>query len=187
MARDGPGGPGARVPGSPSNAGRARGARPWLWLLGLLLALMLGHIFVVEPMRVPTDSMRPTLVPGEHVLVDKVTYRLHSPRRGELVVFELPDGGLALKRVIGLPGDRVAIRDGVLFVDGRRVQEGYVDYESVDGTFFGPLTVPRGQVFVLGDRRANSEDSRAFGPVPLVRVVGRAVCVVWPPRRLGRL
>jgi signal peptidase I len=160
----------------------------WAWVvLVLLLVLIPARVFVAEPMRVPSSSMRPTLLPGEHVLVDKVTYRLRAPRRWELVVFKLPGGELGLKRVVGLPGDRVALRDGALFIDGRRVEEPYVDYESVDGTFFGPVSVPPDRLFVLGDRRANSEDSRNFGPVSLGNVVGRAVFVIWPLGHLGPL
>lgn len=167
--------------------GDADRPRRWPWLLvGLLVALVLAWVFVAEPVRVPSSSMRPTLLPGDQVLVDKVTYRLREPRRGELVVFHPPVGdGLALKRVVALPGDRVGLRDGVLFVSGRPVREGYVDYGSVDGTFFGPVTVPAGHVFVMGDQRANSEDSRAYGAVPEDDVVGRAVLVLWPPGRAG--
>jgi len=136
-------------------------------------------------MRVPSSSMSPTLLPGDQVLVDKVTYRLREPNRGELVVFHSPVGGLALKRIVALPGDRVGVRDGVLFVNGRRVREPYVDHASVDGTFFGPVTVPAGRIFVLGDRRANSVDSRDYGAIPDGDVVGRAAFIMWPPRRVG--
>jgi signal peptidase I len=162
-------------------------SRRWPWLLvAVLAALVLAYAFVAEPMRVSSSSMRPTLLPSDQVLVDKVTYRLREPRRGELVVFHPPvGGGLALKRVVALPADRVGVRDGVLFVNGRPVREAYVDYESVDGTFFGPVTVPDGRIFVLGDRRANSEDSRAYGSVPEDDVLGQAAFVMWPPGRAG--
>jgi signal peptidase I len=172
----------------PTRRRRPIGSRTWPRVaLIALLAVIPVRLFVAEPVRIPSSSMRPTVVAGEHVLVDKLTYRLRVPRRWELVVFDLPGGELGLKRVVGLPGDRVALRDGALVVDGRRVEENYVDYESVDATFFGPVTVPRGHLFVMGDRRANSEDSRDFGPVPLADVVGQAVLVVWPPENVGRL
>jgi signal peptidase I len=152
----------------------------------LLVAVVLAWVFLAEPMRVSSTSMRPTLVPGDRVLVDKVTYRFRDPRRGELVVFHPPvGGGLALKRVVALPGDRVGVRDGVLVVNGRQVQESYVDHESVDATYFGPVIVPTGRIFVMGDRRANSEDSRVYGPVPQDDILGRAELVVWPPGRVG--
>jgi signal peptidase I len=161
--------------------------RRWWWTLGALLAaLVLAWVFLAEPMRVPSSSMRPTLLPGDQVLVDKVTYRFREPTRGDLVVFHPPEGGgLVLKRVVALPGDRVGLRDGVLVVNGQEVRETYVDHESVDGSFFGPVTIPSGRIFVLGDQRANSEDSRAYGPVPLDDVVGRADLVLWPPGRVG--
>jgi signal peptidase I len=182
----GAGGDGGAI--DPTRRRRPIGSRTWPRVaLISLLVLIAVRVFVAEPVRIPSSSMRPTVVAGEHVLVDRLTYRLRAPRRWELVVFDLPDGQLGLKRVVGLPGDRVALRDGALVIDGRRVEEDYVDYESVDATFFGPVTVPRGQLFVLGDRRANSEDSRDFGPVPLANVVGRAVLVVWPPENIGRL
>jgi signal peptidase I len=165
----------------------ARPHRRWAWMMGVLvITLVLAYVFVAEPMSVSSSSMRPTMLPGDQVLVDKVTYRFREPRRGELVVFHPPvGGGLALKRVVALPGDRVGVRDGVLFVNGRPVREGYVDHESVDASFFGPVTVPAGHLFVLGDQRANSEDSRVYGPIAQEAVLGRAGFVVWPPGRVG--
>ena len=180
-----PGGCGQGVGRAPREDAGPR--RRWWWATGVLLVfLVLAYVFVAEPMRVSSSSMSPTMLAGDQVLVDKVTYRFREPRSGELVVFHPPvGGGLALKRVVALPGDRVGVRDGVLFVNGRRVRETYVDHESVDGTYFGPVTVPAGRIFVMGDHRENSEDSRAYGPVPEEDVLGRAVLVVWPPGRIG--
>jgi signal peptidase I len=148
----------------------------------VLLGLLCTRAWVVEPVRISSSSMAPTLVPGERVLVDKVAAHLGRRDRGELVVFTGPAGdALVLKRLVGLPGDRVAIRDGRLHVNGRAVPEPYVDRRTVDGVYYGPVTVPDDHVLLLGDNRGESEDSRAFGPVPTDAVQGRAVAVLWPP------
>lgn len=154
----------------------------------LLLGVLAVRIWGLEPMRIPSSSMEPTLVPGERVAVEKLSAHLGQWRRGDLVVFTEPgDDVLVLKRLVGLPGDRVAIRDGRLHVNGTHVREGYVDQRTVDGVWFGPVPVPAGHVLVLGDNRADSEDSRRFGPVPLDALEGKAIAVLWPPTALGML
>lgn len=138
--------------------------------------VVIGHGQVLETMRVSSDSMRPTLRSGDAVVVDKLTVRTGPVRRGDLVAFSSPqDGAVVLKRVVGVGGDTVEIRDAVLFVDDRAVHEPYVDAAAFDATYFGPVTVPAGQVFVLGDNRAASIDSRTYGGVPLARMVGRVL------------
>lgn len=119
------------------------------------------RLVAVEPLRVASDSMRPTLHPSDVVLVDKVGPRVVGVGRSDLVTFQGEDGRLALKRVVGVAGDRVAIRDAVLYVGTRPVREPYVDYSRIDGVFYGPVTVPDGHVLVLGDNRGSSVDSRA--------------------------
>ena len=99
------------------------------------------------------------------------------------MVANSPSGGLVVKRVAAVGGDTVGIEDGVLVVNGEAEREGYVDYGSVDGFYFGPVDVPPGEVFLLGDNRANSEDSRDFGPVREDEVVGRVLVRVWPVTR----
>ena len=155
----------------------------------IVVGLMVARIFLVEPFGIPSSSMAPTLLPGDQVLVDKVSSRASHPRRGDLVVFERPGDpdGPSLKRVVGLAGDKVEIRDGVLTVNDRAVRESYVDYARVDSVYFGPTRVARGQVFVFGDNRGNSRDSRQFGGVPERYLLGRAVARVWPPGRAGSL
>ena len=149
-------------------------------LLLLLVALLL-RAYVAEPFAIPSESMAPTLRPGDHVLVEKLSYRFGSPRRGDLVVFRAPDGGsLAVKRIVGLAGDRVAIEDGVLAVNGRLQREPYVDQSSIDSVYFGPVVVPRGDVFVMGDNRADSHDSRDYGAVPRRSLIGRVLVTLWP-------
>lgn len=158
-------------------------------LVALLAIVAVGLLclpLVAEPFRIPSASMAPTIQAGDHVIVDKRAYRDAVPERGELAVFHAPGAGeVTLKRVIGIPGDRVAIEDGVLMVNGRRQREPYADPASIDSEFFGPVTVRPGTVFVLGDNRADSVDSRDFGAVPTDRLIGRVAARVWPPTRWG--
>jgi signal peptidase I len=147
-----------------------------------LVVLAAGLLFSIEPVRVRADSMQPTLRSGDEVLVDRLSLALRSPHRGEIVVANAPVG-LVVKRVAAVGGDTVGIEDGVLVVNGHAEQEGYVDYASIDGSYFGPVRVAPGAVFLLGDNRGNSEDSRDFGAVPEDDVVGRVLVRVWPVRR----
>ena len=150
-------------------------------LFVLLIAL---RVFVAEPFKLPSESMAPALKPGDQALVVKRAG--HDPKPGQLVAFHSPRGGdILLKRVVGVAGDTVGLEDGVLVVDGRRIREPYADPKAIDSVYFGPVKVRRGTVFVLGDNRANSEDSRDFGAVPTDRIIGRAVARVWPPGRSG--
>jgi signal peptidase I len=165
-------------------ASGSRRARAGLLTLAVLLLVLLAGIlraYVAEPFAIPSESMAPTLRPGDHVLVEKLSYRFGPPRRGELVVFRAPDGGsLAVKRIVALAGDRVGIEDGVLAVNGRLQREPYIDQASVDSVYFGPVVVPRGDVFVMGDNRADSHDSRAYGAVPWRSLIGRVLVRLWP-------
>jgi signal peptidase I len=118
-------------------------------------------------------------------LVDKLAYRRAAPHRGELAVFRAPGSGqILLKRIVAVGGDRIAIADGVLEVNGRREARS-TGRRAVEGGSFGPLTVRTGSVFVLGDNPAGSADSRTFGPVALRRLIGRVLTRVWPPSRWG--
>jgi signal peptidase I len=137
----------------------------------------------VEPLRVSSESMAPTLRAGDRVLVEKISRHLGPPGRGDLVTFASPeDAELVLKRVVGSPGDEVALRDGELYVNGRRMHEPYVDRSHLDGVYYGPVTVPAGHVLVMGDNRESSVDSRRYGPVPADRLRGRLLTRVWPLR-----
>jgi signal peptidase I len=155
-------------------------------VLVALLLLLAARTWVAEPVRIPTSSMAATLLPGEHVLVDKVSAHVRAWRHGDVVMFRAPGTGeLTVKRLVGLPGDKVAIRDGVLVVNGARVTEPYVASGAIDSVFYGPTRVPPGEVFVLGDNRRNSLDSRDYGPVPVDALEGRVMMVLWPPARMG--
>jgi signal peptidase I len=148
-----------------------------------LVVLVAGVLFAIQPIRVHADSMRPTLRSGDELIIDRLSLALRSPHRGEIVVANSPEGGLVVKRVAAVGGDSVGIEDGVLVVNGKQQREKYVDYASIDGVYFGPVDVPRGDVFLLGDNRGNSEDSRDFGAVPEDDVVGRLLVRIWPLSR----
>lgn len=131
--------------------------------------------------------MAPHIASGEHVLINTFAYRFSQPRRGDIVAFRNDDQTrpLFIKRVIGLPGDRVAVVRGRILVNGTALAEPYVRYP--DDRSFPEAIVPRNAVYVLGDNRADSEDSRFFGPVGDDRLVGRALAVIWPPSDVGTL
>jgi len=159
--------------------------------------------FLFGAYYIPSPSMEPTLSVGDRIIVNKVSYRLHDVNRGDLVVFS-PTGPAAadgiddlIKRVIALPGETVTLDAGRVIIDGGLLLEPYLpapdittDMEVVPGcagSAAGACTVPDGHVFVLGDNRANSRDSRFFGPVPVDSIAGRAFVRVWPLGSLDRL
>ena len=143
--------------------------------LGCLLAL---RLWVVEPITVSSNSMEPTVSAGSIVWLDKAGPRFAGVQIGQLVVFNGPDDGempneaVLLKRVVAIEGQTVVIRDGVLFVDGAEANEPFVNQSTIDGVYFGTVTVPPGRLFVLGDNRESSVDSRDFGPIPITAVQG---------------
>jgi len=145
----------------------------------LVAGVVTGRLTVCDPARVSSGSMAPTVCTGDVVVLDHL-----GPRRGlavdDIVTFPSPtDGTEQIKRVVALGGQRVAIADAQLVVDGRPVPEPYVDHATIDGVYFGPVVVPPGSVFVLGDDREVSIDSRAFGPVPVEDVDGRLTGTLW--------
>ena len=157
--------------------GRARLARAASVLLLLVVVLA---VVVSEPFTVRSSSMTPTLRTGDQIIAEKLTPRFRRLERGDIIVFTAPaTSALMVKRVVALAGDRVGLADGRLVVNGRHVPEAYVDLASVDGVYFGPEVVPPGSVFVMGDDRAGSVDSRDFGPVPRDRVLGRVLGRLW--------
>lgn len=146
-------------------------------VIGALVALGV-RLWVVEPFAVASDSMAPTVQEGATVLVSRWPTAAADCAPGRLVVFRSPEHGLlTLKRIVAVAGQAVAIRDGVLHVDGVAVAEPYVDPRDVDATFHHLVEVPAGHVFVLGDNRSASIDSRDFGTVPVEDVVGLVLLV----------
>ena len=130
--------------------------------------------------RIEGDSMEPNLHNGEYVLIDKVSYLLHPPERGDVVVFTPPNNERDyIKRVIGLPGDTVEIKGGQVYVNGVVLDEPYL--KNLIHTDMPARAVEKGRYFVMGDNRNNSSDSRAFGTITPQSIVGRAWLVYWPP------
>lgn len=154
-----------------------------------VVALALLRPLAVETFRIGTGSMAPTLRAGDRVLVDRLTYGPDGVRRGDVVAFADPEhpGQVAIKRVVALPGDTLTIRAGRLVVDGVRQRESYLGSGPTGSDFFGPAVVPPGHVFVLGDNRPRSVDSRFTGPVPVGALLGRVVARAWPPGRVALL
>jgi signal peptidase I len=145
----------------------------------LAAGLLATRLWVLEPMTVSSESMEPAVPRGSTILLYKAGPALGSLTAGSLVVFTSPeDGHPALKRAIAFQGHTVAIEDSVLVVDGVPQPEPGIDHSRIDGTYFGPVTVPAGHVFVLGDNRSGSIDSRIYGSVPLENV---QATVLWPP------
>jgi signal peptidase I len=156
--------------------------------------------FVAQPFKVEGGSMETTVLPDQYVLIDKLTPHWASYARGDIVVLQppadyQPAGGVPfIKRVIGLPGDHVQLKDGTVYVNGTALDEPYVFTDrgvrqTTDATPGGPAEwfVPAGQVFVMGDHRQNSADSRVFGPVEISQIIGRAWLRYWPIDSFGLL
>ena len=173
-----------------SKKGRS-GLRDLFVTLLIAFVLVFGVVrpFIVAAYWVPTESMVPTLQVGDRVFANKFIYRFAEPERGDIVVFEDVEGGEddLIKRVVAVPGDRVRVNAGVLKVNGEFQEEPYVKPQFPDGNIYGPEKVPEGYVFVMGDNRGNSADSRVFGLLPIENIEGEAFVRFWPPSRIGLL
>ena len=167
------------------------GVLEFLVILLVSFVLVFGFVrpFVVEAFWIPSASMVPTLKYGDRVLVNKFIYRFTEPQRGDVIVFKSVEGNDEdlIKRVVGVPGDEISVRGGRLFVNGEPQKEPYVNKNYPDRSFYAPTTVPKDHVFAMGDNRANSQDSRIFGPVPEENIEGEAFLRFWPPDRIGGL
>jgi signal peptidase I len=149
----------------------------------VIIALFI-NLFLAQATQVLGQSMEPTLHSSQRVVIEKVSYRLHGPRRGDIVVINSLDSSeMLIKRVIGLPGETIEVRDGRVFINGEQLEEPWTVRPG--GGQFGPETVPPLHVFVLGDNRGASNDSRNFGPVPIDGIVGQAWISYWPPGEVG--
>lgn len=158
-----------RQPGAQPTRSRVRGPVVLALAVGLVIAT---RTWVVTPYEVAGDSMAPTLEVGRTVYVDHVSKLWDDVDRQDLITFNGPEG-LMLKRVVAVGGDTVEMYDAVLHVNGIALDEPYVDERTLDGVFFRTVTVKEGHVFVMGDNRFDSIDSRTFGPVPEADIVGK--------------
>jgi signal peptidase I len=168
----------------------------WLGVIGggIVIALLV-EAFLIQAFWIPSPSMEPTLDVGDRVLVNKLSYKFHDVNRGDVVVFERPPGASTgqngeikdlIKRVIAVGGDSIEAKEGTVFVNGDQIDENYLEPGTpTDNLPF--TTIPEGQVFVMGDNRTNSEDSRIFGPINEDAIVGRAFIRVLPITDIGWL
>jgi signal peptidase I len=152
--------------------------------------LVFGFVrpYVVEAYRIPTESMVPTLEVGDRVLANKFVYRFTEPKRRDIVVFDSvdeDDDQTLIKRVVGLAGDEIQVQGGVLYVNGEAQEEPYLNDTGQPQVSYGPTMVPEGHIFVMGDNRGNSADSRVFGPLPLENLKGEAFMRFWPVSKIS--
>jgi signal peptidase I len=162
--------------------------REWLETIGIALVLaLLVRTLVVQVYRVEGESMLPNFHTGEMVLVNKFIYKVRAPHPGEVVVLDDPlnPQRQLIKRVIALPGETVTIKEDRVYINGRPLAEDYINKELLKGETLGPVTVPAANVFVMGDNRGNSSDSRRIGPIPITKLEGKALLRYWPLNAFG--
>ena len=185
--------------------------RPWRtiidWIftiVGAIAIVLAIKTWVVNPYRIPSSSMEPTLhcarpASGclsrfsDRVLANRLIYRFRDPRRGEIIVFQVPEGakaacgagGVFVKRIIGLPGELLEERHGYVYINGKKLNEPYIKPERRDFTDFHPLKIRPGHYFMMGDNRVSSCDSRRWGTVPRANIIGEVFAVYWPPNRIS--
>lgn len=167
-----------------------------LQIVGLALAIsVLIRLLIAEPRYIPSNSMIPTLDIGDRLVIEKVSYHFNSPATGNIIVFEPPDilqlqgytkDQAFIKRIIGLPGETIDIKNGRVYIGDRPLEEDYIA-ELPDYLWEGPVTIPENQYFVMGDNRNNSNDSHIWGFLPKDNIIGRAVFRFWPFERIGFL
>jgi signal peptidase I len=172
----------------------------WEWSKALLIAFGLAWLirfFLFTPIVVDGESMMPTLEDGDRMIVNKIGYEVGEPDRYDIVVFHAPEEKDYIKRVIGLPGDHVAYKNDQLYINGEPQEEPYLDLkkeEIIEGVLTEDFTledyaqvsvIPEGYVFVMGDNRRYSKDSRMIGLVPMEDIIGSTNVIFWPPNEMG--
>lgn len=156
---------------------------PFLLVSAVLIAWVV-RTFIFHPFYIPSGSMEPTLLPQDRVIVNKFIYRFQEPKRGDIIVFLPPnDNRDYIKRIIGLPGETIEIKKGMVYINNRALSEPYKT-KAPDPSSFGPFKIPNSNYFVMGDNRPNSSDSRVFGPLKKERIIGKAVFIYWPISRI---
>jgi signal peptidase I len=182
-----------------------RVALDWiLTIVGAITIVVLIKLYAINPYRIPSSSMEPTLHcarPGsgcearfsDRVLANRFIYHLHPPRRKDVVVFKTPAlaetkcgaGGTFVKRLIGLPGDSVRDDNGIVYINGKELDEPYIKPDRRDHGSSQTWQVPKGEYFMMGDNRAESCDSRSWGAVPRKNIIGKVIAIYWPPNRIS--
>ncbi len=197
------GAPRPAAPQEPHPSVRAKGSKDeaeqpfWRWLLEFVLLVGAAFIlataiktWVVQPFYIPSGSMETTLNVGDRVLVNKFVYTFTHPKYGDVVVFVSPEDKSQdlIKRVIAVGGQTVQVKDGYVYVNGKKLDEPYVQPQNRDHyNSAAPTIVPKGYVWVMGDNRANSSDSRFIGPQPVTKILGQAFVIYWPLNRIRGL
>lgn len=197
------------------SSGRGNSLIELVTIVVVALGLALGiQAFLVKPFRIPSESMVPTLAVGQRVLVDRIGSRFSNPDRGDVMVFKPPQGADIgecgvnhpddspcphhspkksktnfIKRVVGLPGDRLSVKRGRVYIDGKLQKEPFIRPSSDCSICNEPraITIPKGEYYMMGDNRGESADSREWGPVPKRWFIGKAFFTYWPPNRIGTL
>ena len=182
-----------------------RGVMEWVGVIaGAFVVALVVKTFLFQAYYIPSPSMEATLEISDRIMVNKLSYQLHDVNRGDIIVFKNPEGASGgiedlIKRVVGLPGETVQVQGGRVYIDESLLLEPYLAAQDITGSFRKPpgcvgsndapdqCTVADGYVFVMGDNRPNSKDSRIFGPIPVDSIEGRAFLRVWPLGRFGRL
>jgi len=188
----------SRLAAGPPNRRAARLGGTLVWLRDLAFSVLIAVVlivFIYQPVKVEGTSMEPALTDQERIFINKFTYRfgLGKIDRGDTIVFHYDENRSYIKRVIAIPGDRVRINAGTVFVNDRALAEDYVPQQYRDGLSWPPgaggsdEVVPPDMYFVLGDHRSQSSDSRSWGYVPRRNIYGKAVFIYWPPDKIGRL
>ncbi|MFT8319475.1 MAG: signal peptidase I [Bacillus sp. (in: firmicutes)] len=167
----------------------------WEWGKALIIAVLLAFViryFLFAPIVVDGESMMPTLHNQDRMIVNKLNYKISSPERFDIIVFHAPEGKDYIKRVIGLPGDTVEYKNDTLYINGKAYEEPYLDEykkQVIDGPLTesftleektGEKTVPKEELFVMGDNRRDSKDSRHIGTIPFEKVLGNTSVIYWP-------
>ncbi|MHB1127913.1 MAG: signal peptidase I [Bacillota bacterium] len=154
-------------------------------LIAVVLALVI-RMFLFHPFFIPSGSMEPTLMIGDRIIVNKFVYRFNEPQRGDIIVFKFPLDPRRdfIKRVIGLSGETVEISANQLLINNEIVPEPYLP-QGLEFDNFGPVEVPEGRLLVLGDNRNSSQDSRVWGSLPEENIIGKAIFIFWPLKRIG--
>lgn len=206
MTPSSPGATGGTAPAAESGGSaafrsgrRRRRSRRWIieWGVVILLALVVAVVvrtYVFQTFYIPSGSMEPTLMVGDRIIVDKLAFHFHPVERGDIVVFRRPPHEREecagpevtdlVKRVVGLPTETISARGGLVYITGKPLAEPWLPKLYAYTAPFGPVKIPKGDYFMMGDHRTNSCDSRYWGPLPGSYIVGEVVMRIWPPGRI---